>query len=872
VTLYSAVGGIGSTLVGTTVQGGSDVTPIGAATVGSRLNVFTQPAVSWSADAGLQPIASSWAVVDVGDQSLSGYSIDSSIDTNGDGFMDMLVSDPSNLAAGLANQYVLFGGDYLNIASQVGTPANDVLIGTPLVDVIYSIQGSDQVISNGGADVIYTGAGDDQISIADNAFVRIDAGSGFDALLLEGEANQSYDFRLAVASSQYFAGTKLRDIELISSLDYGANALFFDAAAINAINPDRVLFVTPDASDSITLTSEFARNTNFDTSYGGVLWSAYAAAPTTASPTSSNPALVYFRSPAGQTVSWLSTNVLFNTGGPSSQSALGATAAPTMASTIPAPPPLSGVPQAFGDGLSLTPYRVNPGEGLARFRISRSNTSSSQLVAYSSSSLNASAELGPDATAVAGLIRLQPGQASAEITVPADGAALVALRNGSLSLLVEELTDLGQHEQHLLFSPAAAPDGAVPVLSGFDFSVDPSCKVAQLSFRADVNNGSGSPDTLRFQVGQRSSADAAAPPTERLSTLALLDAVVSGSSVPPSYDSDPAAYALDTDQRQNAQVRSQLMLDLMAQGSDPALFLSGPGLSWSSPASSNDGSSLTFDQTVNLSAWRADQGAGVVSFALVSGDRTISLLQNASGGTAGAITPDSALDQGSSGWRSTEGKSVGGQAALSHLNLMGSTWTPTASRDGQQLALQKLQVDGNWINAQFEGGVSLQLFLDSITSAPTATPVRPQVDIQRLAGQDNGIGFYAVDSITGAVDGLNPGESGYLQAALERSEAADLLLEASELPAFGQERTYRELALDPNRQYGVLLLVNGNREQLFSSFAAANPGGAPQMMSLGSDSNGMVLGIEDLSVIGGRSDRDFNDLIVKLGSVNVALF
>jgi hypothetical protein len=44
------------------------------------------------------------------------------------------------------------------------------------------------------------------------------------------------------------------------------------------------------------------------------------------------------------------------------------------------------------------------------------------------------------------------------------------------------------------------------------------------------------------------------------------------------------------------------------------------------------------------------------------------------------------------------------------------------------------------------------------------------------------------------------------------------------------------------------------------------------MMSLGSDSNGMVLGIEDLSVIGGRSDRDFNDLIVKLGSVNVALF
>jgi hypothetical protein len=314
-----------------------------------------------------------------------------------------------------------------------------------------------------------------------------------------------------------------------------------------------------------------------------------------------------------------------------------------------------------------------------------------------------------------------------------------------------------------------------------------------------------------------------------------------------------------------------MTLDLMAQGTGPALFLSGPALRWSSPASITGGGSLSFDQTVSLSAWREDQGTGAVSFALVSGDRSVSLLQNASGGSAGAITPDTALDPGSSGWRSTEGKAVGSQAALSNLNLTGSTWTPTASRDGQQLALQDLQVDGNWINARFEGGVSLQLFLDAITSAPTPTAVRPQVDIQRLAGQDNGIGFYAVDSITGAVDGLNPGDSGYLKAALGRSEAADLLLDASALPAYGQERTYRELALDPNQQYGVLLLVDGSRERLFSSFAAANPGGAPQMLSLGTGSTGMVLGIEDLSVIGGRSDGDYNDLIVRLESVIVAV-
>jgi len=634
-----------------------------------------------------------------------------------------------------------------------------------------------------------------------------------------------------------------------------------------------VLFVTPDARDSLTLSTEFNRNAAFDTSFGGQLWSAYAAAPASATPASDNPALIYVAIPTGQSSGWLGTNVIIaDTPPPLSARALKAAAAAAAAADhLPSLAAPGGIVsrESFGNGLSLMAHRSHPASGVARFTIERSNSSKRQVIAYQSSSASSTVEPGRHYTAVAGLLVLEPGQGSQEVTVPINADAMAALKGGSLSLAVEELPDLGQRERHLLFSPAAA--GAAPVLSGFDFSVDPSSRSAQLSFRADVNNGSGSPNTLRFQVGQRSSADDAAPLVDSLSTLAVLDAVVSGSSVPPAYDSDPAAYALHTDQGHHAQVSSQLTLDLMAEGTGPALFLSGPALHWSSPASITSSSSLSFDQTVNLSAWRADQGSGAVSFALVSGDRSISLLQNASGGKAGAITPDSALDPGSSGWRSTEGKAVGSQAALSNLNLTGSTWIPTASRDGQPLALQDLQVDSNWIHARFEGGVSLQLFLEAITSAPTPTPVRPQVDIQRLAGQNNAIGFYALDAITGAVDGLKPGDSGYLQAALRRSEAADLLLDANELPAFGQERTYRELALDPNQQYGVLLVVDGSRELLFSSFAAANPGGAPQMLSLGSDSNGMVLGIEDLSVIGGRSDGDYNDLIVRLGSVNLAV-
>jgi hypothetical protein len=177
--------------------------------------------------------------------SLAGYSIDGNIDVDGDGFTDILLSDPSDPSLAVNNQYVLFGGDYLNIASQVGTAGNDTLIGTPLADVIYTLGGADEVKSKGGADVIYTGSGDDQISIADNAFVRIDAGSGFDQLRLQGQAGQTYDFTLNVAAPQYFAGTKLKDIELLTPLT--------TAVTPSALMRPRLMPSTQIASSSLAL-------------------------------------------------------------------------------------------------------------------------------------------------------------------------------------------------------------------------------------------------------------------------------------------------------------------------------------------------------------------------------------------------------------------------------------------------------------------------------------------------------------------------------------------------------------------------------------------------------------------------------------------
>ena len=478
-------------------------------------------------------------------QSLAGYSLDGNIDVNGDGFTDILLSDPSDPAKGVDNQYVLFGGDYLNIASQVGTPGNDTLLGTPQADVIYTLSGADVVQSKGGLDVIYTGSGDDQISIADNAFLRIDAGSGFDQLRLQGEAGQSYDFTLNVTAPQYFAGTKLKDIELISSLDFGSNTLSFDAAAINAINPDRILFLTPDSADFINLSVEFERNQSFDTSYGGSLWYAYAAG----SAGTTNPTLAYVRVPDGETASsWLSTQV--SAGGLSSASLQNSVAfysvqdasAPLstealVASSLQSPSPSAAAPAAanpsmvagstsFGDGLTITAYRTTPGSGLARFQISRSgDLSRSQLISYVSSSVNSSAEPGLHYTPVAGLLRLEAGQDAADITVPVDGAAIAALRNGTLSLQVAELDDLGQKQIHLLLDVDPSSAGLRPVLSGLTLQLDAAAQLPSIGFRADINkaaSANGLASTLSFKVLRRQSADSSASdPKTRVQNLVI---------------------------------------------------------------------------------------------------------------------------------------------------------------------------------------------------------------------------------------------------------------------------------------------------------------------------------------------------------------
>ena len=519
-------------------------------------------------------------------QSLVGFSIDGNIDVNGDGFQDILLSDPTDPKQNADNQYVLFGGDYLNIASQVGTAGDDVIIGTAVDDVIYSIQGEDQVTSNGGADVILTGAGNDSISIHDNAFIRIDGGSGFNSLLLHGKAHQSYDFRITESkpetdsSDQYSTGTRLQNIQLVNAFDYGSNDLYFDAAAVNSLNSDRVLFVASDATDNIHLSSEFHRNTRFDTSLGGSLWNAYTAGEQ-ADPKTSSPALIYVAVPTGQTAQWLNTHVAIASASLPPTALLSKATAENAALAAPRQP--VALPQAstnasrtsFGTGLTLVAYRTNPSAGVATFAIERNTSTQRAVIAYASSSTNSTAKPGLDYTAVAGLLVFEAGQSRQEITVPLNSHSFAAMRGGSLSLRVEELNDRGQRPLHLLLEPqrfatdgsSASGSSARPVLSGFELVSSSSGESASLQFRADRNRSDGERDSLLLMIGQRASADV----RQLLSSqpVSLLDALADAGDQGAPLTPLRSALDIDNDGRDNGQISAVLDVNFAATAGEP---------------------------------------------------------------------------------------------------------------------------------------------------------------------------------------------------------------------------------------------------------------------------------------------------------------
>ncbi|WP_297324982.1 hypothetical protein [Nitrosomonas sp.] len=115
----------------------------------------------------------------------SGGSVSSAGDVNGDGFDDLIIgaagADPNGEGSG--SSYVMFGGDFTNAVTFLGTSGDDGLIsGTPAAESFVAGNGNDTMTGGGGADVFHGGEGNDIIQVSDLSFQLVDGGLGSDTL------------------------------------------------------------------------------------------------------------------------------------------------------------------------------------------------------------------------------------------------------------------------------------------------------------------------------------------------------------------------------------------------------------------------------------------------------------------------------------------------------------------------------------------------------------------------------------------------------------------------------------------------------------------------------------------------------------------
>jgi hypothetical protein len=191
---------------------------------------------------------------------VTGFSVSTAGDVNGDGFADLLIGAP--WSAGGGKGYVVYGGDFTGEVTHLGTSSANSLTGTAAAETFVGEQGDDTLTGGGGADSFSGGAGKDEIQVGDRTFHRVDGGSGTDVLHLDFAG--AIDFGNLDGNAATSDRGKISGIEVID-VDNGQNnamtlhladALDLDVQNTNVggkATLDNVLTIEGNAGDTLHL-------------------------------------------------------------------------------------------------------------------------------------------------------------------------------------------------------------------------------------------------------------------------------------------------------------------------------------------------------------------------------------------------------------------------------------------------------------------------------------------------------------------------------------------------------------------------------------------------------------------------------------------
>ncbi|QHU99213.1 hypothetical protein BWK47_03125 [Synechocystis sp. CACIAM 05] len=803
--------------------------------------------------------------------STGGISLAGGGDINGDGFSDFALGAPGSLDN---LSYVLFGSDFTSQVNQLGTIGDDVMLGSPTGEIFVAGQGDDQIYSNGGVDTVYAGPGDDFVTVTDTNFRRLDGGSGNNILKFTGYTNQNWDL------TTLSPGLRLKNFNILDVRDYGANILTLNALTITQLSANNEIRVLLDANDTLNLDSSFSFTEKIYLDNQN--YYRYTSSASAATILVNVPNQVTFTAP--------------NTNTPILN---------TIPTAQPSPPPTTNDVTTLAatssdpnqpTRLFVSNPKVSEASGEAQFVIERTgNLNKYVLASYITQDMSGKA--GDRYLPIAGQLIFNPGEEQKTVTVkiPNDSVYTADRQFGLLVSLLNDGLEAGNWGSDFALAGDAngaqirrwnylAGDWDNSVMGGLiDFSTTVNSGQTEIHLsveglaefndffgydslsqtyqslmfndetgarftNVDSPNGIGGVE-LKLLDGDRGDADGI------VNGLVATNGYA-GRTIPGLISNNNRVFLAPTNADGQVQLRlinspSQnyeigwVMVD-SADGAIDGLLPDDPGYEEAALARKQ----VVFSDQANASAQALTRSLARQSFTDIEA------------------------------FARTESQFFG---SFSNSNLEANRYYMLYGQQGEEIAFSidaplMVETDSRGYHQLDFNGITTEIASKTLVVPGILNQtVTTNVSISRAGAYENLIVLYKVDSLTGGIDtdgdrqiNLNPGDGGYLQAALTRAQnpATGLSLNA---PDEFFSTTQTTVSLSGNNMYGMAIIPNSSIEEVLSknptndpnldpvalfSFEQANPGGVSQMSRLGSN----LFGFEDM--VGG-GDLDYNDVILQ---------